>query len=394
MTRPPKPSSRRLALGQLMLLGSAPWLAGPSLAADSDNLLDYAPRAKAPPGYPESYIALVRAAEDEGRLCIYTNTDKPVAAPLVADFQSLYPRIAVDYEDLGSTELYHRFIAERQLGRASADVLWSSAMDHMAALATAGHAQPYDSPEKSHYPDWARWQDRLWSTTYEPVVFAHHKPSLPASRAPRSHKELASWLAHNQGRTVSYDILKSGIGYFLAAQDEAADAHSFWSMAKELGKRQTRLVLTTDAQASQLASGKASLGINLLGSYTLAQARKRPTLGILYPQDYTLIASRVLLINSKAAHPNAARLWLDYLLSRRGQSLMARSAGLYALRADAEGETTRAVLLKQLGDRARPIALSPQLAAPLDNASYNDFILRWRTALGQARVRRPAPGKA
>ena len=127
------------ALGRLSALGCL--AAAPALAQSDDELLGYAPRARPPEGYPAAYAVTVRAAEDEGQLSIHSTTDERVAMPLVADFRRLYPRIAVTYEDLGSTELYHRFIAENQLGREAADVLWSSAMDHMVALATAGHAR-------------------------------------------------------------------------------------------------------------------------------------------------------------------------------------------------------------------------------------------------------------
>jgi iron(III) transport system substrate-binding protein len=372
-----RPLSRRAALCQLGGLAAAPALAQPA-----DELLDYAPRARPPEGYPAAYATTVRAAEDEGRLSIHSTTDERVAAPLVADFRRLYPRIAVAYEDLGSTELYHRFIAENQLGREAADVLWSSAMDHMVALATAGHALAYASPEQAHLPAWAQWQDRLWATTYEPVVFAHHKPSLPEGEVPRSHAALARWLAGAQGGAVSYDIQKSGVGYFLAAQDAAASEATFWATAQALGAGRARLLLTTDAMVRQIADGRARFGMNLLGAYTVAQARERPALGVVFPEDYTLVTSRVLLINSRAAHPNAARLWLDYLLSRRGQTVMATAALLYALREDATGETTGAALRQLLGSRARPVALGPGLAAPLANAAYRDFILRWRAALG------------
>lgn len=340
------------------------------------------PRAPAPEGYPAAYAVTVRAAEDEGQLSIHSTTDERVAMPLVADFRRLYPRIAVTYEDLGSTELYHRFIAENQLGREAADVLWSSAMDHMVALATAGHALAYASPEQAHLPAWAQWQDRLWATTYEPVVFAHHKPSLPKGDAPRSHAALAGWLARAQGSAVSYDIQKSGLGYFLAAQDAAASEGVFWATAQALGAGRARLLLTTDAMVRRIADGRARFGLNLLGAYTVAQARQRPTLGVIFPEDYTLVTSRVLLINNRTAHPNAARLWLDYLLSRRGQTVMATTARLYALREDVQGETTGAALRQLLGDRARPVALGPALSAPLANAAYGDFIARWRAALG------------
>ena len=380
------PLSRRSALGRLAALGWAPALATPAMAQDGDDLMGYAAPGMAPAGYPAGYATTVRAAESEGRLTIHSTTDERVAAPLVADFRRLYPRIDVTYEDLNSTELYHRFIAENQLGREAADVLWSSAMDQMVALATAGHALAYDSPEKSHLPGWAQWQDRLWSTTYEPVVFAHHKPSLPEAQAPRSHAALAQWLAREStranGKVVSYDIQKSGLGYFLATQDAAASADTFWATAQALGANRAHLLLTTDAMVRQIADGRALLGVNLLGAYTVAQARRLPELGVIFPEDYTLVSSRVLLINGRAAHPNAARLWLDYLLSQRGQTVMANAARLYALRADVQGETTATALRQLLGGRERPIALGPELAAPLANAAYRDFILRWRAALG------------
>lgn len=380
MQRPAPQLSRRTALGRLSALGCL--AAAPALAQSDDELLGYAPRARPPEGYPAAYAVTVRAAEDEGQLSIHSTTDERVAMPLVADFRRLYPRIAVTYEDLGSTELYHRFIAENQLGREAADVLWSSAMDHMVALATAGHALAYASPEQAHLPAWAQWQDRLWATTYEPVVFAHHKPSLPKGDAPRSHAALAGWLARAQGSAVSYDIQKSGLGYFLAAQDAAASEGVFWATAQALGAGHARLLLTTDAMVRRIADGRARFGLNLLGAYTVAQARQRPTLGVIFPEDYTLVTSRVLLINNRTAHPNAARLWLDYLLSRRGQTVMATTARLYALREDVQGETTGAALRQLLGDSARPVALGPALSAPLANAAYGDFIARWRAALG------------
>ncbi|HRO53287.1 MAG TPA: ABC transporter substrate-binding protein [Alicycliphilus sp.] len=380
MQRPAPQLSRRTALGRLSALGCL--AAAPALAQSDDELLGYAPRARPPEGYPAAYAVTVRAAEDEGQLSIHSTTDERVAMPLVADFRRLYPRIAVTYEDLGSTELYHRFIAENQLGREAADVLWSSAMDHMVALATAGHALAYASPEQAHLPAWAQWQDRLWATTYEPVVFAHHKPSLPKGDAPRSHAALAGWLARAQGSAVSYDIQKSGLGYFLAAQDAAASEGVFWATAQALGAGRARLLLTTDAMVRRIADGRARFGLNLLGAYTVAQARQRPTLGVIFPEDYTLVTSRVLLINNRTAHPNAARLWLDYLLSRRGQTVMATTARLYALREDVQGETTGAALRQLLGDRARPVALGPALSAPLADAAYGDFIARWRAALG------------
>lgn len=355
-----------------------------ALAQDADDPLTYAPRAAPPPGYPAAYAATVRAGENEGRLAIYAATDLDVAAPLIEDFRRLYPRIDVAYEDLNTTVLHHRFIAENQLDAESADIVWSSAMDQQAVLVKGGYAQAYATPEKAHLPEWAVWNDQAFATTYEPVVIGYNKRLIAAGEVPRTRGDLVRLLtadpARFKGKVVSYDIQKSGVGFFLAAQD-AANSAEFWAVARALGQNEARLELTTGAMVAQIRSGDALIGYNLLGGYTIAQARASADLGFVLPADHTLVMSRMMLISRKAAHPNAARLWVDYVLSGRGQSVVANQARLYAIRTDIEGETTASRLKAMLGASERPLAASPDLTGPLERSTYRNFIIQWQQAL-------------
>jgi iron(III) transport system substrate-binding protein len=360
-------------------------LASVALAQDPEELMGYAARGRVPAGYPAAYAATVRAAEDEGRLVIYSTTDTDVARPLIDDFKAMFPRINVEYEDLTSTELHYRFVAETQLGGGSADVLWSSAMDLQSSLVSKGYAQTYESPESGSLPAWAKWKGQAWATTFEPIAIAYNKTLLPASDVPRTHADLAKLLntsaARFKGKVITYDIGKSGLGFFLATQDVGA-APVFWDIAEGLGKADTRFASTTDAMLKQVASGKTAIAYNVLGSYAIAQARKDANIGYVFPTDYTLVMSRLQLINKKAAHPNAARLWVDYMLSKRGQTVIANQAGLYSVRSDVSGDTTAAGLAQTLGPSMRAIALGPSLIGYLDNQNYSDFIHQWRKATG------------
>lgn len=374
---------KRKSLAQLLVIGAIALAGWPALP-QTDELLTYAPRAAAPQGYPDSYKAIVRAAEDEGRLVIYSTTDADVAAPLIADFRAMYPRIEVAYEDLNSTELYHRFIAETKLGADSADILWSSAMDQQAALVSDGYAMTYASPEKAALPSWANWKDQAFATTYEPVVFAYNKNLLPANEVPQTHADLVRLLsadpARFTGKVSSYNIEKSGLGFFLATQD-ATISPDFWAIAQSLGRTKARLELTTSAMTRKLAAGETVIGYNLLGAYTVQQAQSNPSLGYVFPRDYTLVMSRILIASNEADHPNAAKLWIDYLLSKRGQTVLANASRLYAVRGDVEGETTAARLKQTLGASERPIAVGPGLIGYLNNQNYRDFILQWKKAI-------------
>jgi iron(III) transport system substrate-binding protein len=167
----------------------------------------------------------------------------------------------------------------------------------------------------------------------------------------------------------------------LHSQDLRANPAGFWSLAEGLATAGVRLTATTAEMLDAIASGESLLGYNVLGSYALARARHDPTLGVVLPADYTLVVTRVVFIARHAHHPNAARLWVDYLLSARGQEMLARQAGLLAVREDLDPQLTAAGLRQQLGGAFRPIALGTGLLAYLDRAKRRDFLARWTTTM-------------
>jgi iron(III) transport system substrate-binding protein len=349
--------------------------------AAEQEMLPYPPKGRVPPGYSAEYAATVSKAEDEGALVIYSTTDVRVAQYLIDDFRALYPKVAVDYHDLNSTELHYRFIAESQLGTDSADIVWSSAMDQQFNLVNLGYAQPYLSPEIPKLPKWAVWNEQAFGTTFEPVIIAYNKRLLAANEVPQTRSDLIRLLNAKperfKGKVDTYNIEKSGLGFFLAAQD-ANESQGFWDLARALGNAGVRFHLTTDAMLRRVASGRALIAYNVLGSYALAEARKNPSIGYAFPKDYTLVTSRVMFISKKAKNPNAAKLWVDYVLSRRGQTVIANLAFLYAIRSDVEGEATASKLGQVLGDRLKPIPIGPDLINYLDNQKYRDFVKQWR----------------
>ena len=74
--------------------------------------------AQVPAGYPADYAQIVDGAKKEGKVVVYSALDHKAAQPLIKDFNALYPDIKVEYNDMNSTEMYNRFIAEAASGRA------------------------------------------------------------------------------------------------------------------------------------------------------------------------------------------------------------------------------------------------------------------------------------
>jgi iron(III) transport system substrate-binding protein len=349
--------------------------------------------AQVPAGYPAEYGNLIAAARQEGKVVVYSVLGNKAAAPLVAAFKALYPGIEVEYDgDSGSNEVAERFLGELKAGKPSADVMWSSAMDLQMMLVRDGHAASYASPEARHLPAWARYRDQAWGTTFEPVVFVYNRKAVAEDEAPRDRSEFAALLERRTdkyaGKVAMFDVGKSGVGYLFAAQD-AQQGGGITRLLRAMRQARVQESSGTGEMLAKVNSGEYLLGYNIMGAYALVRSRKElPNLGVVLPRDYTLVLSRVMFIGRHAAHPNAARLWADFMLSRRGQKIIGDAIELYAVRDDVDAEYTAAKLAQRIGAAARPIPIDPRLADDLEPARQHNFIKGWKAALAPAAAAR------
>lgn len=333
--------------------------------------------------YTPDPARLERAAQ-EGKVVVYAATDQDVVQPLIDDFHARHPGVRVEYHDINSGDLYKRIVGEAEQG-GKADIAWSSAMDLQVKLVNDGYAQPHQSRETAALPGWAVWKDEAFGTTYEPAAIIYNKRLLRSEDVPRTHASLLRLVTANgtrwRGRIVTYDPSLSGVGMLLHSQDAQANPSVFWQLAQAFGANWIVLDASTNAMIDRIARGDALIGYNLLGSYADSRARDDDALGVIWPQDYTLVLTRVAFITRQAHHPEAARLWLDHLLSAHGQALLAERAGLFSVREDTERLTTATGLRRQLGAAFRPIPLGSGLLTYLDQAKQRAFLRRWAEAL-------------
>lgn len=341
--------------------------------------------AQVPAGYPADYQKIIDGAKKEGKLVIYGATDSKATQPLVKDFSALYPGITVEYNDMNSTEVYNRFISEAAAGGTTADVLWSSAMDLQVRLASDGYALPYKSQESAKIPAWAMWNNQAYGTTFEPAAIVYNKRLVDAKEVPKTHADFTKLITTDKFRdkVTTYDIEKSGVGFMFMTQD-SHELAAFPALQNAFGTARLRVQSSTGTMLERISSGENLIGYNVMGSYALVRAKTDPSLGVVLPSDYTLILSRVQFINKTAKNVNAAKLWLDYMLSARGQTIIANDSKLFAIRADVKGETTSADLIKTIGaDKIKPIPVHPVILQYLELSKRMAFLKRWKETAGK-----------
>jgi iron(III) transport system substrate-binding protein len=345
------------------------------------------PVREVPAGYPISYAKIEREAEAEGSLLIWSAIDEKKASRLVADFQQLYPSVRVTYVEMPARDMNQKFVAAAARNKGTADFLWSSAMDLQIKLINDGYAQTYVSPERDKLPDWANWKDQAWGTTAEPIVMVYNRDMIDDVAMPKSHVELARFLEETpsgvRNRIAMSDPAASAVGYLYLSQDQQA-THDIWRLARAMGSSHVHLFIRAEDAIRDVEAGRAAIGYNIVGSYALGEVERHPRLGMVLPTDYTLLMSRIAMIPTSALHPNAAKLFLDFLLSRRGQ--------LHLVREDMPSVRTDVQILKRLhptGMRFRAIRVGPGLLVSQDKLTRKYFLDRWRSSLDGDRGNKP-----
>jgi iron(III) transport system substrate-binding protein len=261
--------------------------------------------------------------------------------------------------------------------------VWSSAMDLQVKLVDDGQALAYKSPESGKLPSWANYKDQAYGTTFEPTVFIYNKRLVTGADIPQDHEGFAKIINANaakyKGKVTSFDIEKSGVGFMMAAQDE-----KYFPGLKELekgfGATAYKVYSSTGNMLEKVSSGEHALGYNIIGSYAMVRAKKDPNLGVVLPKDYSLVLSRVIFIGKQAKNPNAAKVFVDYILSQRGQKKIGSEVELFSVRDDVDAEYTAGKLKQQMSN-LKPIPISSEITAYLDSKKRLEFINAWKAGV-------------
>lgn len=331
-------------------------------------------RPKLPSYYPSSYVRLIAAARSERELVIYSNLHSvPLQNSLLDGFGKLYPFLKVTDIDGDGATLSRRFASEIAAQHGSADLVLSSAMDLQEKLINDGYALPYASPETSQLEQWAHWKDLGYGITSEPIAFVYNRNHVDPADIAHTHAGLEKMLRETQAkyvnRVATYDPQQSQVGMLFLLRDIQATPDA-WNLFKVLGDVKTRSYSSSTEMLDHLVSGERWVAYDVIASYARALQEKNPSLAIVLPSDYVLSMSRVAFISASARHPAAAKLFLDYMLSRTGQVLLGRY-GVGSARTDMNQSVAG------YSARTQAIRIGPGLLAGLDSLVREKFFRRW-----------------
>ena len=274
---------------------------------------------------PSAFAADPAKAEKEGKVNLYANIT--AIEPIMEAFTAA-TRVQGIYTRVDTSKFLATVLTEHDAGKLQADVL-QGPVPILEMLKAKGVLAPYKSPAAAGYPEWASKDDTIIQFGIEYVAPIYNKEQLKPADVPKRYEDLADpkWKdkivmpdPSSHATTISWLVgLKENK---IFGTDEA-----WMNFLKGLAANKPMFVKSFGPTPAPVESGEKLLAISM-PKYIITKAPA--------PLDWvrvdTLLGTpRAMAIAAKAPHPEAARLFLDYWLSKDAMKLLADKVGEYVL---------------------------------------------------------------
>jgi iron(III) transport system substrate-binding protein len=269
--------------------------------------------------------ARVEAAKKEGKVVWYTSLALPSAEKVAKLFEAAYPGITVEVQRTGSQRILQRVMQELGANIKNADVIHTSDAGHFVLLKEKKLLMKYTPAGVDGFPSGFKDKDGYYYGLRATVnVIAYNSKLIPANEAPRTWKDLLDprW----KGKMVTAHPGYSGV---IATHVLALVHLHGWDYWKQLAQNKLMLVQSAVDPSGVVASGERPIAVDG-GHYTFYQTRKKGNpVEVVFPKEGVPLVVSPSAITSFAPHPNAARLFTDFVFSRELQQVLADTEGLY-----------------------------------------------------------------
>lgn len=313
---------RRLGVGCLTLLVGA--------------LVSLQVRAQEPPalqgasGDEKARLApLIEGAKKEGAVSYWDSIFQPETNDaLTAAFKKRYGlpnSFKVNYTLSVTTALITRVEQELNADQVTIDIAAVASPTWIFELIKANRVMKYESPEYKAYkavfdgqfgqdgyfaPNGAYMFVPMWSEDHTKFTGKSYKDALTAV-AP--------------GRMSIGDASKSATYVITYLGQRQALGDEFF---RELAKRKPPLVLRSEQHAARLVTGEDLMAFHGMPTRAYQVNQKGAKVRFLIPEEGVVMLPQSSFILAKAPHPNAAKLWTDFILSEEGQKIIVQGEAL------------------------------------------------------------------
>jgi iron(III) transport system substrate-binding protein len=268
---------------------------------------------------------LLAAARKEGKVVWYTSLAIPSSTAISHYFQNKYKGIEVEVHRNGSQRVLQRFMQEASAGLKNGDIVHTSDAGHFELLKDKGMLLKFTPQAIAGFPDGFKDKAGFYYGMRATLSVIAHNPKIVAEKdAPQTWKDLLNpkW----SGKMVTAHPGYSGIimTHVLALVNVYG-----WDYFRDLAKSKLHIVQSANDPAGVVASGERPVGVNGAEYFYYKTLKQGNPIKIIYPKEGVPLVVSPVAIAKDAPHPNAAKLFTEFIFSKESQQLLADKEGLY-----------------------------------------------------------------
>lgn len=269
-----------------------------------------------PVGAQEDLQSLVEGARKEGSLALYMSMQTGDIQKIIEGFRKLYPFAKVDFIPLLGERLLARIITEANAGRFTADIYRLDLLRVNELLKRNLFAR-YVPPEAVRYPKEMKDPEGRWSAhALNLEVLGWNTRLLPKEFAPHRFEDLLR--PELKGKL---GLETTGWDWAAAVQEIVGGGEKGNSFMKALAAQKPVLRRGHTLLSQLVAAGEDAVGVNVRAN-GIEGVRLKGAPVEWAMTDPLLIKVQIIGVAAKAPHPNMARLFANFSLSRQGQQIL------------------------------------------------------------------------
>jgi iron(III) transport system substrate-binding protein len=259
---------------------------------------------------------VLEGAKKEGRIVLYTGMDVEEANIFTGEFGKRYPFIKPEVFRSSGEKVLTRYLIESRANSHRADIFQTSIVQ-VYQLKKEGLLKNYISEEARFYPEGFRDREGYWNAFYLlTYVIGYNTNLVPPKEVPPSYEDLLNprW--------------KGLIG--LETEEYQWFYHMLQIMGKDKGLDYMRRLAKQDLQmrkghtllAQLVAAGEMAMAVVVYANRVERTRSRGAPIDWVRFKSPTITAINAISIPEKAPHSNAAKLFVDFVLSKEGQKLL------------------------------------------------------------------------
>ena len=255
------------------------------------------------------------AAAVEGKLVLYTSQPNTDAQQTIDAFKAKHPKVDISFVRDGTPRVLAKLRAEFEAGAPQADLILIADSVTLEGLKKEGRLLAHDKADISPYQAGVHDPDKFWFATK--LITTGIVYNTKATLKPESWLDLTRPEARNL--TAMPSPLNSGAA-LINAITLTGSLPDGWSFYEELKKNGALAAGANGDILRQVATGEKFYGM-IVDFMPIREKAKGAPIEFVFPKEGVSAVSEPVAILKTTRNPEAAKAFVDFLISKEGQEL-------------------------------------------------------------------------